>query len=326
MPAQLVTQVTCHARGTGEPGRRSPRPPGGRRTARRTARRFGAPHTIGSRPTGPDRTLVEPGGSVSHSAKTETRAGLGRSLLLPLGRRAGDIRTVVFPPLGGGLLPCLGLVAHLSRHGPVYGIRALGLEEGEEPDTRIPDMADRYAEAVAALPTRPDLFVGWSLGGLLAFETARRLTGVLPPDLVLIDSSPAPVGRNPAAYAAVRQQVLTEAAAHMDTDALARMERTVDAHLEARTRYRAEGRHPGRTLLITCTGSDDPQQARRWSPHLADVFVHSLDTGHFGVLRAPHLQQLSSHIQQFTGTLGGGRARHLSTGAERYRADAAPLR
>ncbi|MFJ8948324.1 thioesterase domain-containing protein [Streptomyces sp. NPDC102395] len=234
--------------------------------------------------------------------------------------------TVVFHPLGGGLLPCLGLVAHLSRHGPVYGVRALGLEEGEEPDIRIPDMADRYAEAVAALPACPDMFVGWSLGGLLAFETARRLPGGHIPDLVLVDSSPAPLGKEPEVYGGIRRQVLSEAAAHMDADALARTERTVDAHLEARTRYRAEGRHPGRTLLITCTGSDDPQQALRWSPHLADVSVRSLDTDHFGVLRAPHLRQLSVQIQEFTGTRGNGRIRRHAPAAEPCRAVTAPVR
>ncbi|MFF7446075.1 MULTISPECIES: thioesterase domain-containing protein [unclassified Streptomyces] len=263
---------------------------------------------------------------MSHSARTETTAVLDRPLLLPLGRRTGDISTVVFHPLGGGLLPYLGLVAHLSRHGPVHGIRALGLEEDEEPDTRIPDMADRYAKAVAALPTRPDLFVGWSLGGLLAFETARRLPGGHTPDLVLVDSSPAPLGKEPEVYDAVRRKVLSEAEAHMDTDALARTERTVDAHLKARTLYRAEGRHPGRTLLITCTGSDDPQQALRWSPHLADVSVRSLDTDHFGVLRAPHLRQLNAHIQEVTASRSNGRSRRHAPGAERCRAVTAPVR
>ncbi|MFD4787066.1 thioesterase domain-containing protein [Streptomyces sp. NPDC058459] len=251
---------------------------------------------------------------------------LDRPLLLPLGRRAGDISTVLFPPLGGGLLPYLGLVAHLSRQGPVYGIRALGLEEGEEPDTRIPDMADRYAEAVAALPSCPSLFVGWSLGGLLAFETARRLSGGHVPDLVLVDSSPTPIHEEPGAYVTVRRQVLSQAAAHLDADALARTERTVDAQIEARTRYRAEGRHPGRALLITCTGSEDPQQVQRWSPHLADISVHHLDTDHFGVLRAPHLRQLSSHIQQFAKNLGNGRTHRRVPGAERRRVVAVPGR
>ncbi|MFG3100951.1 thioesterase domain-containing protein [Streptomyces sp. NPDC048182] len=238
---------------------------------------------------------------MSRSAKTATRAALGRPLLVPLGRRPGTLGTVVFHPLGGGLLPYLGLVAHLSRHGPVYGVRALGLEEGEEPDTSIPDMADRYAELVATLPAPPGLFVGWSLGGILAFETARRMPAGRVPDLALIDSSPAPVGEGPEVYRAVRDQVLSEAATELDADALARTERTVDAHLGARAAHRAEGRHPGRTLLVTCTGSDDPEQSRRWAPHLTEVSVRSLDTDHFGVLRAPHLKQLRMHVQEFTG-------------------------
>ncbi|WP_448316611.1 thioesterase domain-containing protein [Streptomyces sp. CO7] len=259
---------------------------------------------------------------MSHSVKSGATAASTTPLLLPLGRRAGTLRTVVFHPLGGGLLPYLGLVAHLSRHGPVHGIRARGLEDGEEPDTRIPDMADRYAEAVNALPAPPDLFVGWSLGGLLAFETARRLTGGHTPDLVLVDSSPAPVGEGAEVYDTVRRHVLGEAATHMDADALLRTERTVDAHLAARTRYRAQGRHPGRTLLVTCTGSDDPQQAARWSPHLEDLSVRSLDTDHFGVLRAPHLQQLRLYIQEFAGVRGDARARRTAPGAEPSRPSA----
>ncbi|MER6472398.1 thioesterase domain-containing protein [Streptomyces collinus] len=313
----------CDPRGAGDPG--DSESPGIIRRAACGTPPEGAPRRFGSRPAGLDRRF-ERGTPVSHSAKTETTAVLDRPLLLPLGRRAGGTHTVVFHPLGGGLLPYLGLVAHLSRHGPVYGIRALGLEEGEEPDTCIPDMADRYAEAVAALPTPADLFVGWSLGGLLGFETARRLTGGHTPDLVLVDSSPAPVGTGPEAYAAVRRQVLSEAAAHMDADALARTERTVDAHLKARTHHRAQGRHPGRTLLITCTGSDDPQQAQRWSPHLADVSVRLLDTDHFGVLRAPHLKQLRLHLQEFITLGGNGPARCPAPGTERCRAVTAPVR
>ncbi|MFE9676922.1 hypothetical protein ACFYO5_22680 [Streptomyces sp. NPDC006259] len=122
-----------------------------------------------------------------------------------------------------------------------------------------------------------------------------------------------------------RRQVLSEAADHMDADALVRTERTVDAHLGARIRHRAQGRHPGRTLLI-CTGSDDPRQALRWSPHLADVSVHSLDTDHFGVLRTPHLRQLRRHIQEFVAARGNGRARRPEPGPERCRAVPAPVR
>lgn len=220
-------------------------------------------------------------------------------VLIPLGRRTGPTRTVIFHALGGGLMPYMGLVAYLARKGPVYGFRAYGLCPGERPDTRIPDLVDRYQALVDALPEPPDLLVGWSLGGLLAFEVALRAAEGRVPDTVLIDSSPGPWSELPDSYQVTRDNVLEEAAERLDAEALDRMRRTMDAHIAARLDHRVTGRHAGRVLLVTATGSDDPGMTREWRRVTTDLTVRILDTDHFGLLAGPHLSALTAAVGEF---------------------------
>ncbi len=76
----------------------------------------------------------------------------------------------------GGTVYCYAeLVAALGDHRPVYGLEAVGLS-GEEPHTRIEDMAGHYVELlVRSQGAGPYLLGGWSMGGLIAFEMARQL-------------------------------------------------------------------------------------------------------------------------------------------------------
>lgn len=72
-------------------------------------------------------------------------------------------------------------------------VEALGLAEGEVPQSSIAAMADLYvAEIRAAAAKGPYLLGGWSLGGVVAVEIARRLkaAGESIERLVLIDSVP----------------------------------------------------------------------------------------------------------------------------------------
>ena len=59
---------------------------------------------------------------------------------------------------------------------PAMGCKHRGLEEGQDPHTRIEDMAAYYIEALQTVqPTGPYLLGGWSMGGVVAFEMAQQL-------------------------------------------------------------------------------------------------------------------------------------------------------
>jgi phthiocerol/phenolphthiocerol synthesis type-I polyketide synthase E len=65
----------------------------------------------------------------------------------------------------------------LGADQPVYGLQASGLEPGEPLAGSVEAMAACYVEAVRELrPHGPYRLLGWSFGGLVAYEMARQLS------------------------------------------------------------------------------------------------------------------------------------------------------
>jgi len=78
-------------------------------------------------------------------------------------------------PAGGHVFPYVHLAHYLGSDQPAYGLQARGLEEGQEPHSRIEDMAAYYIEALRAVqPEGPYLLGGWSMGGIVALEMAQQ--------------------------------------------------------------------------------------------------------------------------------------------------------
>lgn len=79
-------------------------------------------------------------------------------------------------PVGGNVFCYFELARQLGGEQPVYGLRARGINEHEEPLERLEEMAAYYNSAIRQLqPHGPYLLGGWSLGGILSFEMARQL-------------------------------------------------------------------------------------------------------------------------------------------------------
>jgi pyochelin synthetase len=97
-------------------------------------------------------------------------------------------------PGGPGSVLQLGpMAAALRVPMPVYAIKPRGLEEGEIPSQSIAEMAEYSLDVIRAVrPHGPYLFLGYSVGGLLALEMAQRLTaaGHEVPLVVLLDTYP----------------------------------------------------------------------------------------------------------------------------------------
>jgi thioesterase domain-containing protein len=77
----------------------------------------------------------------------------------------------------GGSVMFMVPVARLLDPGiAVFGFQAHGFNPAKEPDTDVDTMAARYTEAILRTqPTGPYQVIGYSLGGVIAHEVARRL-------------------------------------------------------------------------------------------------------------------------------------------------------
>ncbi len=92
-------------------------------------------------------------------------------------RRNGD-RPVLycFPGLLVSTREYMRLVDYLGPEQPATGFICYSLTETKTLSTRVEDITARYAEAVRRKAKgRPCAFLGWSWGGLLAYEAARQL-------------------------------------------------------------------------------------------------------------------------------------------------------
>jgi thioesterase domain-containing protein len=87
------------------------------------------------------------------------------------------------------------LAKHIRTGHPIYGIQAKGVDGMEDPFDRIEDMAQFYLDSLDELkPQGPYILIGYSSGGLVALEMARRLSegGENVAGLVLVDAYPHP--------------------------------------------------------------------------------------------------------------------------------------
>jgi len=111
--------------------------------------------------------------------KERAGAGWPPPSLVKLRPGSPDRPLFLVHPLSGELLLYRHLIHGLGPDQAVYGFQAQGFREGERPLERIEEMADLYVQSLLAFqPEGPYLLAGSSMGGLIAFEMARRLQGL----------------------------------------------------------------------------------------------------------------------------------------------------
>jgi amino acid adenylation domain-containing protein len=79
-------------------------------------------------------------------------------------------------PIGGNVLEYYPLATYLGNERSIYGLQSQGLDGLQPPLARIEDMASKYIQELLTVePDGPYLLMGYSFGGLIAFEVARQL-------------------------------------------------------------------------------------------------------------------------------------------------------
>ncbi|MFJ9855707.1 amino acid adenylation domain-containing protein [Streptomyces sp. NPDC101150] len=120
--------------------------------------------------------------------------------LVPI--RPGGTRPPLFlvHPMGGNVLCYVRFARHLPDDQPLYALQAAGADPGTAPLRTVEEIADSYLAALRKVqPHGPYTLGGWSFGGFVAFEMARRLraSGEDVAHLVLLDTTALGQGRRP---------------------------------------------------------------------------------------------------------------------------------
>ncbi len=92
--------------------------------------------------------------------------------------KAGTEKPLVFIThgMGGNVMDFYQVVKNIQSTHPIYGMQAKGIDGVDEPFEKIEDMAQFFLDAIKTVqPHGPYLLVGYSLGGLVTLEMARRL-------------------------------------------------------------------------------------------------------------------------------------------------------
>ncbi len=140
--------------------------------------------------------------SVSALVEAATPSDLADVVARMLARNAGSVLLTARSRGAGVPLYCVHggdgtstfpakLAEMLMTDNPIYGLRALGLHDGEVPLADVGDMAELYLSTIRAgvQPGGPYLLLGHCGGSIVAYEMARRLMerGETVAGLILID-------------------------------------------------------------------------------------------------------------------------------------------
>jgi amino acid adenylation domain-containing protein len=80
-------------------------------------------------------------------------------------------------PIGGNVFNYYDLSKNLDIDRPIYGLQARGIDGKQEPFDRIEDIASYFIEVIQKIqPQGPYFLIGYSFGGIVAFEMAKQLT------------------------------------------------------------------------------------------------------------------------------------------------------
>ncbi|MFK4547011.1 amino acid adenylation domain-containing protein [Streptomyces tendae] len=260
-------------------------------------------------------------------------AGAALGVLLPLRRSGSRHPLFCVHPASGLAWTYAGLLGHLGKDQPLYGVQARGINEPHlTPPGSLDDIARDYvAQLRSVQPTGPYHLLGWSLGGRIAHRMAVRLQedGEEVARLVMLDAwpmaagrrfdaddhemvdvllraigvDPSPMAENPWDFGLLRQ-LLREAShpvAGVDEQRLENLFRAIRTNLTADRESPTAGSFAGDVEFFTATEGrpeDAPTATEAWRPFVTgEVRDHLIACHHDALGNRPWLAQVAQFIR-----------------------------
>jgi thioesterase domain-containing protein len=198
----------------------------------------------------------------------------------------------------------------ITYPGPVIGIQARGLSGRERPHPSIEAMADEYVKEVKSRqPYGPYYLCGYSFGGLVAFEMARRLRAA--GDEVglvgLFDTMMSPIRWPLRTWLSILRRRIVQFGAGVG--AVARIRERLQGYratsvlkvaasaLIASARYRPQF-YPGELTLFTPVNRDPglPSPQAIWSKHAGAISIVETAGAHMTMLAMPNAESTAAAL------------------------------
>jgi thioesterase domain-containing protein len=237
------------------------------------------------------------------------------------------------PPVSGSVFAYLALADILPAGRPVYALEAPGYDDGEQPCDRLTALASGYLARLAELGDGPRLLLGWSMGGMVAFDMACQLAaaGQQPAAVLLVDvmgpgiaPSPEPReeveqflielaggGSGPpvswdgvpagatadqlARHALGQLQEAGELSPEIEADLLASRFAVFHASVQALIGYRDVQHYPGTITVIDSAGTP-PELHQGWERVAGAVDRHLLPGDHYSIWQGASLSAMADIV------------------------------
>ncbi|MEV8515379.1 alpha/beta fold hydrolase [Dactylosporangium sp. NPDC051484] len=236
--------------------------------------------------------------------------------------------------VSGSAYSYAGLANLLSAERPVLGFEAPGFDDERTPLRSLPALCEEYADTLREFrPAGEILLLGWSMGGVIAFDMAQRLTaaGVRVARLVLVDVglpwvadlppekeiqrrfmgdmmgiAGAPPAALDAVFAGLPDDVepevtfaAVEAAAilpeEIDADMLGDRFVVFRAHIEALFAFEVTEKYHGPVVHIM--SADSKPEYMRWDRVATDLTEHIVPGDHHSIWSADKLPALAELVR-----------------------------
>jgi thioesterase domain-containing protein len=276
---------------------------------------------------------LEAGGAIGAASPAPVRAEA--DVLVTL--KAGGDRTPLYcvHPISGSAYAYVQLSRSLASDQPVYAFEAPGFDNARQPVASVEGLSAEYVEAIQRQGfAGAGCLLGWSMGGIVAFDMARRIaaSGSDVPHLIMVDApAPQPVlmpadrdllarficdllgitGGTPSpvdpilarwretdgfgpAFREIEQAGVLPP--ELDASSLRRRFAVFRANVEAICGYQPEYTHRGPLTLIRASGS--PREFMRWDRQASEVEEHTVAGDHYSMWTGRGLAMLGDIVQQ----------------------------
>jgi amino acid adenylation domain-containing protein len=254
--------------------------------------------------------------------------------LLPL-RKEGHLPPLFcIAPAGGFSWPYAGLLPHIPDGHPVYGLQVPSYAAPDKRHDTIEELASDYIAFIrTACPEGPYLLLGWSFGGLVAFEIATQLeaAGQTVALVALLDSYPAtePITSQTIDEQTILRMIIevlgsyettrTSQAKSLDRSTIADLLKesgflpdmtlnaieslvvtivsTMEIHIHWSRRYQPISSLRTELTLFVALQEKDTNVAECWKPHLlSKPDVHGVSTTHANMMGPVPLAQIGATL------------------------------